>query len=923
MPMPVITTKLYIPSFRSSLVARPYLVKRMNAGLDGKLTLISAPAGFGKTTIVSEWVNNLRLNSAKGSEIINRVAWLSLDKGDDDYVRFLSYFIAALQAIEIRHESAGIIGQGALGLLQSPHPPPPDAVLTSVLNEIASLSHRILLVLDDYHLIDAQPIHEALNFLIEHLAPRMHIVIVTRDDPPLPLARLRARGEMTELRAADLRFSSTEAAGFLNRTMGLGLSTEEITVLEARTEGWIAGLRMAAISIQGHDDAATRIRSFTGSHRFVMDYLIEEVLCRLSEGDQAFLLQTAVLAQLSGSLCDALTGRDDGQASLEKLENANLFIVALDNERCWYRYHHLFADLLRQRLRQTHPAEIPTLHHQASEWYEKNGFGDEAIEHALQGDDFERMARLIDEYVDALWERGEHTKLRRWLQVLPVEFVYSKPNLCIFHAWYLSTRGRLDAAERSLQAAEQALGSNTQHNSGTTAQEQDRLSGLDESRLRGRAAVMRSFWASHRGNVPAIIQHSHQALKYLPQQDHTWRSTAAVALGDAHGIKGDMVAAYRARIEALETSKAAGNRYMTMVISLKLGMILREQGRLRQTIEICRQQMQLADESGLSHTAMAGGLLAVWGEALVELDDLEGSLHLAKRGIGLAERGTDVGMLGWCYVCLTRVLLTRKDTAGAEDAIRKMENATRKHDMALAITNLMAACRARIWLAQGKLDDASQWAVERGLHADGELNFLAEIEYIVLARILIAQGRIDEADELLRRLLEQAQTGGRTSRMIEIMTLQALAFQAGCNTLQALATLEQAFALAEPEDFIRIFVDEGPPMARLLYEAVARGIAPNYARRLLSAFPVAEPEQVKPLKSHTPKSELIEPPSKRELEVLQLIAEGLTNQEIGSRLFISLSTVKVHTRNVYGKLDVHSRTKAVAKAKALGILPSI
>lgn len=267
--MPVITTKLYIPSFRSSLVARPYLVKRMNAGLDGKLTLISAPAGFGKTTIVSEWVNNLRLNSAKGSEIINRVAWLSLDKGDDDYVRFLSYFIAALQAIEIRHESAGIIGQGALGLLQSPHPPPPDAVLTSVLNEIASLSHRILLVLDDYHLIDAQPIHEALNFLIEHLAPRMHIVIVTRDDPPLPLARLRARGEMTELRAADLRFSSTEAAGFLNRTMGLGLSTEEITVLEARTEGWIAGLRMAAISIQGHDDTTTLIRSFTGSHRFV------------------------------------------------------------------------------------------------------------------------------------------------------------------------------------------------------------------------------------------------------------------------------------------------------------------------------------------------------------------------------------------------------------------------------------------------------------------------------------------------------------------------------------------------------------------------------------------------------------------------------------------------------------------------------
>lgn len=914
--MPLLRTKLYIPPLRREQVPRPRLIERLDAGLRRKLTLVSAPAGFGKTTLVSEWVDHLRLDAAKESQIANRIAWLSLDESDNDPTRFLAYSIAALQTIEAN------IGKGALSALQSPQPPPTETILTALINEIAAIPDRIILALDDYHLIEAQPIHDALTFLLEHLPPQMHLVIATRDDPHLPLARLRARGQLTELRATDLRFTSSEAAEFLNQVMGLDLSADDIAALETRTEGWIAGLQLAAISLQGHKDATSLIESFTGSHRFVLDYLIEEVLEQQSESVQTFLLQTAVLDRLTGSLCDALTGQDNGRATLEMLEHANLFIIPLDEERRWYRYHHLFSDLLRQRLRQTQLEQATTLHHRASEWYEQNGFADEAIEHALRAEDFERAAHLIEEHVDAIWQRGEHTKLRRWLAGLPVELVFSKPHLCILHAWDLFTSGQQDAAERSLQTAEQALDPGADRAPETSPIERDQPPGSDRMKIQGRAAAIRAFLASYRGDVPGIIQYARQALEYLPEQDLTWRSTATIALGDAYSFNGDTVAAYRARLEAWEASKAAGNIYMILIASLKFAVTLRQQGQLQRVLEICQQQLQLANESGVSQTVVVGWLLAIWGEVLAELNDLDGAIHRAKNGAELTERGKDVMVIGWSNLCLMRVLFSRGDIAGADKIIQKMENIARESDMPPWITNLMAAWQARILLAQDKLDAASQWMQERGLDADGESTYLHEVEYIVLARILIAQGRLDEAARLLQRLLEATETGGRTCRAIEILMLQALAFQAGGDTARAMTTLERALILAEPVGFIRIFVDEGPPMARLLYEAATRGIAPDYARRLLAIFPVAEPEQTGPSKTQAPKPELIEPLSERELEVLELIAEGLTNPEIASRLFLSLNTVKVHTRNIYGKLGVHSRTQAVARARALGILAS-
>jgi LuxR family maltose regulon positive regulatory protein len=925
MTTPILTTKLYIPTIRPELVPRPRLFERLNEGLHRKLTVISAPAGFGKTTLVTEWLDPMQGDAKNISQADYKIAWLSLDEGDNDAARFLTYFIGALNQVE---GTSAAIGEGTLTMLQSPQPPPTEVALIPLINEIATIPDRIIFVLDDYHLIHAEPVHDALNYLIENMPSQLHLVIATREDPQLPLSRLRARGQLTELRAMDLRFTSSEASEFLNRMMGLDLSEEDITMLETRTEGWIAGLQLAAISLQGKEDTTKLIRSFSGSHRLVLDYLIEEVLDQQPESVQTFLLQTAILARLTGSLCDALTGQEDGQVTLETLEQANLFIVPLDDERLWYRYHHLFADLLRQRLHQTQPDQLPILHHRASEWYEQNGFTDEAIEQALHAEDFERAAHMIGEQADALWERGEHAKLQRWLDALPVEIVLTKPHLCVLHAWNLFTNGQQDAAEQSLQAAEKVLETSTDRAIKSSPMEWNQQQYSERMKIQGRIAVIRAFIAFIQGDAPGIIQYARQALEFLPEQDLTWRSTVAIALGDAYRIKGDLEAAYWAQLEALEACKKAGDIYLVMLSSLKVAIILRMQGKLQETIEMCQQQMQLANESGLSQTGMTGWLLAVWGETLAELNDLDEAIQQAKKGVELFNGGGTLLQVTWSYMCLVRILFSRGDLTGAEEIIYKIEKIASKSHVPLWITTQMTAWQARLWLAQDKLEAASKWLEESGLYANGEftlpdeIDHIALIEHLTVARILIAQGRLEESTTLLHHLGVAAEAGGRTSRVIEILILQALALQAVGDEDQALVTLEKALSLSETEGFIRIFVDEGPPMAGLLYEALKRGIAHNYTNRLLSAFPVTEPEPAGPPKAQVPTSELVEPLSEREIEVLQLIAEGLTNQEVASRLYLAPSTVKVHTRNIYGKLGAHHRADAVAKARAFGILSS-
>jgi LuxR family maltose regulon positive regulatory protein len=950
---PLLQTKLHIPATRSELVSRPRLLGLLNAAVQRKLTLLSAPAGFGKTTLVSEWVNDFR--SAKGGlpssaaeecPTAVRCAWLSLDESDNDPTRFLSYLLAALRSIQPR------IGKGLLGAMPSPQPPLAEVSLITLINDIDAVPSRMILVLDDYHLIEAQSIHDALSFLLEHLPPRMHLLLATREDPPLPLARLRARGQSTELRAADLKFTFSEAAEFLNQMMGLDLAAEEVAALERRTEGWIAGLQLAALSMQGCKDTASLIRSFAGSHRFVLDYLVDEVLQQQSGSVQTFLLETAILDRLTGSLCDTVrfgqakspssseqaaassdgtaassartdvSSQDSAQAILEMLEHANLFIVPLDDERRWYRYHRLFADLLRLRLHQTQPERPPILHRRASKWYEGKGLVDEAIDHALRGRDYERAAHLIEDQFGENYERGDQATLRRWLAELPEELVSFRPELCILQAWNLFTSGQLEAADRSLQVAERMLDA-TADREEVTPRDRDQLSEPGRRKLAGRVAAIRAFLASYGGDTPATIRYARQALEYLPEQEMPWRSAALITLGDAYASQGQMLAAHEARSDALVIGRASGDTYVLTIVSLRLAEILRQQGKLHQVIDICDRQLKRAVADGIEEAAVVGWLLGIWGEVLAELNDLDGALDRAKKGAKLAAAGGDVLYEVLSILCLVRVLFSRGDVAGAGNIVRSMEEAALEYEMPLWALPQLSAWQVRIWLAQGKLEIASRWARERELRPVKEPAYLYEMEHVALARILIAQGRLDEADRLLQRLLEAARAGGRSSRAIEILVLQALAAQSGGNAEQAMSVLEQALALAEPGDFIRVFADEGPAMARLLYQAATRGLASDYVPRLLAAFPAAEPELAAKPDTRAAASELIEPLSNRELEVLELIAEGLTNAEIAARLYLSLNTVKGHCRSIYGKLAVHSRTQAVARARALGALPTL
>ena len=542
----------------------------------------------------------------------------------------------------------------------------------------------------------------------------------------------------------------------------------------------------------------------------------------------------------------------------------------------------------------------------------------------MRAEAYERSAQLIEEHVSALWQRNEHGKLQHWLALLPIELICSKPQLCVFQAMYQFPNGQLKEANLSLQAIEQALESNHDRRLESPNSDQEALlSYKDERRLRGQVAAIRAFMASYtQEDMQKVIQHAHQALEYLPEQELAWRSPTLITLGDAYESQGQMVAAHKVRLEALATGKASGDTYIFIIVNLRLAEILRQQGKLQQVIGICEHMMKKAEESGISETPLVGLLLGIWGEVLAEINDLDRAIDLTKKGVKLTARGGDVWYNVLSNLYLVRVLFSSGDIPGVEDVIHSMENTARESDLYLFALHQLSAWQARSWLVKGKLEIASRWAGERDLDPDAELTYLHEMENITYARILLAQKQFDEAIGLLQCLLEATEIGGRISRMIEILALQALVYQEKGDTAQAISTLEQALNLAGPEGFIRTFVDEGLPMARLLYETLDREIAPEYVRRLLAAFPVTKPKGTASIKSQVDQSELIEPLSKREIEVLQLIAKGLTNRVIATRLVLSVHTVKTHSRNIYGKLGVNNRTQAVTRARALGILPS-
>ena len=899
MSIPILATKLYIPPPRPKVILRSHLIEQLNGAIHRKLILISAPAGFGKTTLVSEWI-----------AVCQRpVAWISLDEEDNDLVRFLAYLIAALQTI------AANIGDRVLSVLQSPQPPPVETMLTTLLNEITTIPDNFVLVLDDYHMIEAQPIDNALTFLLMHLPPKMHLVITTREDPQLPLARLRARGQLTELRATDLRFTYSEAAGFLNLLMGLQLTEEDIAALETRTEGWIAGLQLAALALQGTITTQGRpvvagfIKSFTGSHHFIMDYLIEEVLRQQPASIQTFLLRTSILDRLCGPLCDVVlfdesaSGQStSGQETLEYLEHANLFIVPLDNERSWYRYHHLFTDLLRQRLYLSNASSteidvnrINELHSRASRWYEEHGFDLEAFHHAAAANDVDRAERLIDGKGIPLHFSGAVSTILDWLGSLPKTVLDARPKLWYRYASLLLISGQSACVEEKLQAVETAL---------QASETVEKMSSDETRNLVGQIAAARATLALTRYDVETMLAQSRRALEYLHPTSLFTRSNAFWTLGFACILQGDRAAARQAFTEAISLSQASGGIFTLILATIGLGNVQEADIQLHQAAETYQRVLQLAGDQPqqIIHEAHLG-----LARILYEWNDLDAAEQHGGQSLHLA-RQYDVKVIDrfvMCEVFLARLKRAQGDVAGAAAMLAKLAQIARQRNFSLRLPEI-AAEQVMVMLKQGNLDAAAHLAQTYELP-------------LSQARVYLAQGDPSSALAVLESFCQKVETRGWQDERLKGLVLQAVVLQTLSETDVAVKVLGDALELAEPGGFIRTFIDEGAPMAQLLSEAAARGLNSDYVAKLMAAFKaeVYKTEGASSLPSAQP---LIEPLGLREMEILRLIAQGLSNQEISERLFLALSTIKGHNRNIFAKLQVQRRTEAIARGRELGLL---
>ena len=899
--MPLFGAKLSVPPVRGDLVTRPRLIERLDAAVDHKLTLISAPAGFGKTTLLADW--------ALGSAM--PVAWLSVDEGDNDPARFMLYVVAALRKLEPG------IGENASALLCSPEAGPTELILATLINELDEISYDFALVLDDYNLLQAEPVHRAVAFLLNNLPPRMHLIISGRADPPLPLSGMLARGQLNRLSAGELRFMPGEAAAFLEGAMGEAPSAADVRALEARTEGWITGLRLAALSVRGGEEIGSFVASFTGEHRYVFGYFAQEILERQPEGIRDFLMRTSVLERATGPLCDALMGEGGGQEMLEEIERSNLFLVALDDERRWYRYHHLFSGFLRRRLEETRPELVPELHRRACSWYESNGFTDEAVKHALAAGDDERAADLVERVARSMLRRSELTTLLGWLGALPEGVVRSRPRLCLFHAWVSLATGRLDDADLHLRRAERALdGAADSRGWGPACDPPGSAANPNVAEVLGEAAAIRGAVASMRGDVSRAMRYSREALELLTEENQFLRSITAGALGIAYRANGDDDAAVRAFEEAISISRANGATYVSMLAYGLKAEVRRSQGRLQEACEAYREALSTVEPRDGRRLPPAAGVAFVGiGETLREWNDLDDAARHLAQGIELGERGGDIETVLAGHVALARVNQARKDHAGATGLLREARRLAQRYGKAEAADRI-GTWQARLWLAQDNRWAAAQWL--RGRPVEDGLEPSRELEYLTSARVLILLGRQEEALSLLSCVREMAQTAGRNGSLVEVLLLEALALQSSGDTPEATDALRRALVLAEPSGYVRLFLDEGPPIAALLrnvYEEREAGKpaygggSTEYAGRLLAA-----------LGDDPGRGARGEGLSQRELEILRLLASGVSNRGIADGLLVSPNTVKSHLKNLYCKLGVHSRTQAIARAGELDLL---
>jgi LuxR family maltose regulon positive regulatory protein len=957
-PFVLLATKLYIPRPGSMLIPRPRLLARLDAGLRGQLTVIAAPAGFGKTTLLAEWIasrtegRGLRTESIalplspRSSSLSPRVAWLTLDAADNDPIIFLRYLIAALRTV-----MPPSVGAMALALLEAAQLPPLTTLLTTLINDLAGqgmgdreappTTHPpspipLVLVLDDYHVITTPAIHEALTFLLDHLPPTLHLVIASREDPPLPLARLRVRGRANELRAADLRFTRDEAAAFLRDSMRLAVSADDVAALEARTEGWAAGLQLAALALHDRADQVGFIADFTGSNRFVVDYLAAEVLDRLPPHQRAFVLQTSILERMCAPLCDTLFERqrvkgkrqketDAGllpftfyllpsQQVLEELERANLFLIPLDDQRRWYRYHQLFADVLRERLARDESSEtIAELHRRASAWFERHGLAVEAIRHALAAGDPQHAASLIEPIAMRLALEGQQATAAGWLAQLPPDLRRMRPRLALAYACVAGFNADYAAAEAYLREAEAAAHT------------------LDESQaaaLRTEVAALRAVGGSLLGDPHATDQ-GRIALAHL-DASHPLHSMIAAGMSYAAFATGDLASADQTLRQALAAQPAQrGPDALQAGLVAMLAMVRRAQGRLH---DVQRMAMEVLDATSRDgHTLpLSGAFLAHLLAGLTQceqnqLDSAEGTLRRCAELAGQYQM-TMYEILAQFY--MGHVLAARGDLDGA---LQLVEGAEARAGRYLSPLNLreLVGYRVLLWLRQGNLAAATAWAAQDSHMTSAQRPRLTayDNDRFALAHLLIAQGRWDDAEAAVARLLADAESSGHGRFVIWALVLRALLLQAKGDTTAALQALERALALGEPEGYVRIFADQGAPLAALLQQAAARGIAPAYVEKLQAALPRTEGQGLRTESTDSlssvlspQSSSLVEPLSARELEVLRMIAAGDDNAQIARALIVAVSTIKSHINHIFGKLGARNRVDAVRRAQELGLL---
>lgn len=912
MSMPLLQTKLYAPPSRTNLIDRPLLTSQFSTGGLRPLTLLAAPAGFGKTTLVSAWIAQREA----------RVAWLALDEDDNDVGRFLTYLLAALCTV-----GPVDLGAGVLALLQSPQPPPLRSLLSTLAHELSANLPACVLVLDDYHVISAQPIHDTLIFLLEHV-PALRWVITTRTDPPLPLGRLRARGQLLELRAADLRFTQAETAQFFNEVMQIALPPAAVQKLAAHTEGWVTGLQLAALAMQSSPDRAAFIRDFSGSHRYVADYLADEVLQHLPAATQRFLLYTSITERMCAELCDALleldaAGEVSSQPMLEALERANLFLIPLDGERRWYRYHHLFADLLRQRLPRRHLPLAGELHRRAAAWFAQNGLVEDAIRHMIAGEDFAQAAELLERCSEAVWMQGRFVTLQHWLAALPNSVKRCQPRLLLAQAWTHFLTDSPATLTALLQEAEEAI---------LTA---DALSSADQPRttteLQGVLAAIRAAHASKQEDIGSIIAHAQQALAALPPSIGSWRSVALMCLGFAYQMNGAVRAAEQTLAEAIALCQRAGNHYSAIVGTMSLARTRMVQGRLHEAAATYSQGLTQATQKGMHQLPMTAQAHINLGRLNYEWNALalaEQQLHT-----GLAQLQGQVG--SWLqfegYLLLARVKQAQGDWANAFALLQQAEQVAQTIPFQWT-KEVTAAFLVHARLTLGQEVDAHQWLAQVPPMMTDDLNRVREGVYLITARVLLAQGGAAEARPLLTRITQVAETAGRMKVVVECCVLEALAHHQQGDPSAAQAALHKALTLAASEGYLRSFVDEGEVMRLLIADCklqmtsfnAADGLRQRlvYLDQLLAAFPPLAQEPTTPAARHSPSpiANLIEPLSTRELELLHLMADGLSNQEIADRLFITLGTVKSHANHIFGKLGVQGRVKAINRARELALI---